>query len=124
MNTKIPRAMCIGASIATVVALSACTGSFQKNRADMAESELDALQEAYGEDELTPDAITALRNMIAALMGRADITPADLQALRDQVAMLEGRADITPRGPPGVAGRGRHADRSGGHHSPRPPSAA
>ena len=62
----------------------------------MAESELDALQEAFGDDELTPDAITVLRNMIAMLMGRADITPADLQTLRDQVTMLEERADITP----------------------------
>ena len=96
MNTKMLRAMCIGASIAAAVALSACAGSSHKNRADMAESELDALQEAFGENELTADAITALRNMIAALMGRAHITPEDLQALRDQVAMLEGRADITP----------------------------
>ena len=93
---KVLRATGIGASIASVLILSACTGSSYEDRAAMAESALDALQEAFGEDELTPDAIMDLRNMIAALMGRADITPADLQSLREQVAMLEGRADITP----------------------------
>ena len=80
---------------ATAIVLSAC-GSTDTTRADMAEAELDALQEALGETELTPDAITTLKSMIATLMGRSDITPADLQALRDQVAMLEGRANITP----------------------------
>ena len=77
-------------------ALSGCGGSSYKSRAHTAEAELQALQEALGQEELTPAAVTALRNTIATLMGRADITPADLQALRDQVAMLEGRADIAP----------------------------
>ena len=97
-------------TILTAVALAGCSSSSDKNRANMHQTELDALQEALGEDELTPSAIADLKNRItmlmgqvATLMGRADISPADLQDLRDeitdltgQVATLMGRADITP----------------------------
>ena len=85
----------IAVSVAAAVALTACGTS--QNRAEMAEAELDALQQAYGEGTLTPDAIVALRDMIATLMSRADITPQDVQALQEQVATLMGRADITPQ---------------------------
>ena len=96
MNTGTLHSMCLAGSMVAVISLSACTGSSHKTRADMAQAELNALQQAFGEEELTPDAITALRTMITALMGRAEITPEALQALRDQVDSLMGRADISP----------------------------
>ena len=96
MNARTFRSTSLAGSMVAVVFLSACSSDSHRTRADMAEAELDALQEAFGEEELTPDAITALRNMVATLMGRADITPEDLQSLRDQVDSLTGRADITP----------------------------
>ena len=96
MNTRTLHSMCLAGSMVAVISLSACTGNSHKTRADMAQAELDALQQAFGEEELTPDAITALRTMITSLMGRADISPEALQALRDQVDSLTGRADISP----------------------------
>ena len=96
MNTRTLHSMCLAGTMVAVISLSACTGNSHKTRADMAQAELDALQQAFGDEELTPDAITALRTMITALMGRADISPEALQALRDQVDSLMGRADISP----------------------------
>jgi predicted nucleic acid-binding Zn-ribbon protein len=75
------------------LALAACSSNGDDN---MDQSSLDALQEAFGDDQLTPEAITALLDEIETLMMREDISPADVQALRDQVATLMMREDISP----------------------------
>ena len=54
------------------------------------------MQEAFGEDDLTPEAVTALRDQVEMLMARADLTPADVQALRDQIVSLMAGSDLTP----------------------------
>ena len=85
------------AAAALALAVGACSsnGDSDDSAQTAAEAELAALQAAHGEDDLTPEAITALSEQITTLtaqvmtlMGRADITPADLQGLNDQIASL------------------------------------
>ena len=78
------------AAAALALAVGACSsnGDSDDSAQTAAEAELAALQAAYGEDDLTPDAITALRDQIMMLMARAELTPAEVQALRDQITAL------------------------------------
>ena len=87
-------------AVALALAVGACSSSSDDDNgisaAQMAaEAELAALQAAFGEDDLTPDAITALSDQITALttqvetlMARAEITPEAVQALNDQITAL------------------------------------
>ena len=91
----------VGAA-ALALAVGACSSNGDSDDSaavavdDGAAEELSALQEAFGEDDLTPEAITALRAEIMMLMARADLTPAEVQALRDEIASLMVGSDITP----------------------------
>ena len=87
-------------AVALALAVGACSSSSDDDNgisaAQMAaEAELAALQAAFGEDDLTPDAITALSDQITALttqvetlMARAEITPEAVQALNDRITAL------------------------------------
>ena len=98
------------AAAALALAVGACSsnGDSDDSAQTAAEAELAALQAALGEDDLTPEAITALSDQITALtdrvttlMGRAEITPADLQALNDQIASLTDRITVLMDAMPG-----------------------
>ena len=87
-------------AVALALAVGACSSSSDDDNgisaAQMAaEAELAALQAAFGEADLTPDAITALSDQITALttqvetlMARAEITPEAVQALNDRITAL------------------------------------
>ena len=80
-------------AVALALAVGACSSSSDDDNgisaAQMAvEAELAALQAAFGEDDLTPDAITALTTQVETLMARAEITPEAVQALNDQITAL------------------------------------
>ena len=83
------------AAAALALAVGACSSNGDSANVAV-EEDLSALQEAFGEDELTPDAITALRDQLMMLMARAELTPAEVQALRDEITMLMARAELTP----------------------------
>ena len=94
----------VGAA-ALALAVGACSsnGDSDDSANGAGEEELRLLQEAFGEDDLTPEAITALRDQIMTLMARADLTPAEVQVLRDEITTLTGqitdlmaREDLTP----------------------------
>ena len=87
----------VGAA-ALALAVGACSsnGDSDDSANGAGEEELRLLQAAFGEDDLTPEAITALRAEIMMLMARADLTPAEVQALRDEIASLMVGTDITP----------------------------
>ena len=111
MSTTRVDSIGIAVSVAAAVALSGCGGN-QKDRADMAEAELEALQEAFGADELTPDAIAALHARVAELMDRADISPDEVRALEEALAQA-----LEPSWTPLVSGVERDYSASTSQHT-------